>query len=191
VNIALFFGSFNPIHIGHLIIANTVIEKSEIDQLWFVVSPQNPFKKLNQLLDARERIHMVNLCIKDDDRLRASDIELSLPVPSYTIDTLTILEEKYPKYNFTLLMGSDNLSHLHKWKNAEVLVKNHDIIAFPRPGDIIKNPKISYDRIQMLDMPMMEVSSTYIRTEIKEERSVKYFLHKDVLAYIDDMMYYK
>lgn len=191
MNIALFFGSFNPIHIGHLIIANTVVEKSEIDQLWFVVSPQNPFKKLNQLLDARLRIDMVNLCIGHDDRFRASDIELSLPVPSYTIDTLAILKEKYPKDDFTLLMGSDNLTHLHKWKNAEVLLTNHDIIVFPRPGDVIENTKISYDRIQILEVPMMEVSSTYIRKEIKAGRSVKYLLPDTVLAHIEDMMYYK
>lgn len=190
MNIVLFFGSFNPIHVGHLIIANTVVEKTDINQLWFVVSPQNPFKKKNQLLDPRQRIHMVNLGIDKDDRFKTTDIELSLPVPSYTIDTLAVLSEKHPSYKFTLLMGSDNLTSLHKWKNADKLLEQYDIIVFPRPGTNVKNERISYERITLLDVPMMEISSSYIRNELKENRLISYLVPKSVSEYINDMLYY-
>ncbi|HEX7868942.1 MAG TPA: nicotinate (nicotinamide) nucleotide adenylyltransferase, partial [Chryseobacterium sp.] len=130
--IGLFFGSFNPIHIGHLILANYILENSDMNELWFVVSPQNPFKEKKSLLNDHNRLEMVELAIKNYPEMRASNIEFSLPTPSYTIDTLTYLKEKHPDYSFSLIMGEDNLESLHKWKNSDLLVKNHHIIVYPR-----------------------------------------------------------
>jgi nicotinate-nucleotide adenylyltransferase len=129
--IGLFFGSFNPIHIGHLILGNYILENSDMEELWFVVSPQNPFKDKKSLLKDHNRLDMVQLAIKNYPKMRASNVEFSLPTPSYTIDTLTYLQEKYPDYSFSLIMGEDNLGSLHKWKNYELL-KNHQIIVYPR-----------------------------------------------------------
>ena len=184
--IGLFFGSFNPIHIGHLILANYILEKSDMEELWFVVSPQNPFKDKNSLLKDHNRL--------DYPKMRASDVEFSLPKPSYTIDTLTYLHEKYPNYQFSLIMGEDNLAGLHKWKNAEVLIKNHQIIVYPRlfEGEKKNNDYTSEsENIILINAPIIELSATDIRNMIKENKNVRPMLPPEVFEYLDGSNFYK
>jgi len=189
---ALFFGSFNPIHIGHLIIANTVIQLEEINKLWFVVSPHNPFKNKSTLLSERDRMHLVNLAIDDNYNFKTSDVEFNLPKPNYTIDTLTYLSEKHPNKNFTLIMGGDNLTHLHKWKNFEVLIKNYKIIVYPRPGEKIEiKDQLKNAKIKIIEAPMLSISATYIRNQIKENKSVKYLVPDKSLEYLESMKFYQ
>ena len=186
----LFFGSFNPIHVGHLILANYIIEFTSINELWFVVSPQNPFKTNHSLLPEIHRLAIVDRSIQNDYRFKVSNIEFKLPKPSYTSDTLTHLVEKYPDYKFSLLMGEDNLTNLHKWKNAEFLVDNYDIYVYPRPG--AKPGKYeSATRIHMLEAPLIEISASFIRNAIREEKDVTWFLPPEGYKYIDEMGFYK
>ncbi|HZL12340.1 MAG TPA: nicotinate (nicotinamide) nucleotide adenylyltransferase [Prolixibacteraceae bacterium] len=190
IKTGLYFGSFNPIHIGHMAIANYMVEYTEIDQLWFVVSPQNPLKKKKTLLDDYQRLELVNRSIGDDLRFRASKVEFSLPKPSYTIDTLAYMSDKYPTHQFFILMGSDNLDSIHKWKNAEVLLDNYDIIVYPRPGF---NPEIAkkYPRVQVANAPLMAISSTFIRESIKAGKDVRHFLPYRTWDYLSQMNFYK
>jgi nicotinate-nucleotide adenylyltransferase len=190
IKTGLYFGSFNPIHIGHMAIANYMVEYTEIDQLWFIVSPQNPMKNKKMLLDDYQRLELVNRAIGDDLRFRASKVEFNLPKPSYTIDTLTYLSEKHPTHQFFIIMGSDNLENLHKWKNFEVLIANYDIIVYPRPGF---NPETSkqYPRIQIANAPLMEISSTFIRESIKTGKDIRHFLPHRTWDYIQQMNFYK
>lgn len=190
IKTGLYFGSFNPIHIGHMAIANYMVEYTEIDQLWFVVSPQNPLKKKKTLLDDYQRLELVNRSIGDDLRFRASKVEFSLPKPSYTIDTLAYMSEKYPTHQFFILMGSDNLDNIHKWKNAEVLLENYDIIVYPRPGF---NPETAkkYPRVQVANAPLMAISSTFIRESIKAGKDVRHFLPYRTWDYLSQMNFYK
>ena len=188
--IGLFFGSFNPIHIGHLILANYIIEFTSINELWFVVSPQNPFKKNHSLLPEIHRLAMVDRSIENDFRFKASNIEFALPKPSYTSDTLAHLVEKYPNYKFSLIMGEDNLTNLHKWKNADFLVDNYDIYVYPRPG--AKPGKFkNASRIHVLEAPLIEISASFIRNAIKEKKDVSWFLPPGGWKYIDEMGFYK
>ena len=188
--IGLFFGSFNPIHSGHLILANYVVEFTPVNELWFVVSPQNPFKKHQSLLPEIHRLAMVYRSIENDRRFKASNIEFSLPKPSYTSDTLTYLLEKHPNYKFSLIMGEDNLTHLHKWKNADFLVDNYDIYVYPRPG--AKPGKYeNTSRIHVLEAPLIEISASFIRNAIKEKKDVSWFLPPGGWKYIDEMGFYK
>ncbi|MBI35459.1 MAG: nicotinic acid mononucleotide adenylyltransferase [Flavobacteriales bacterium] len=188
--IGLFFGSFNPIHIGHLILANYIIEHTSMNELWFIVSPQNPFKKNQSLLPEIHRFAMVNRSIEDDFRFRASNIEFSLPKPSYTSDTLAHLTEKYPDYKFSLIMGEDNLTNLHKWKNADFLVTNYDVYVYPRPN--AKPGKYhTAPRIHILNAPLIEISASFIRNAIKEKKDVSWFLPPNGWKYIDEMGFYK
>lgn len=190
MNVALFFGSFNPVHVGHMIIAQSVLEEPDIDQLWFIVSPQNPFKKKESLLDERQRLHLVNLAIDGNHNMRASDIEFSLPQPSYTIDTLVHLEEKFPNHSFYLTMGSDNLEHLHKWKNADILMQEYTILVYPRPGsENLNKPEIK--TLQILDTHLLDISATVIRDRIANDKSAKYFLTEPVLKYLEEMNFYR
>lgn len=188
--IGLFFGTFNPIHIGHLIIANHIAENSDLEEVWLVVSPQNPFKKSKNLLSEYDRLHLVNLAIADNEKLRACDIEFNLPKPSYTIDTLVYLKEKYPNNKFQLIMGSDNLNTLHKWKNGDLIAQNHKIIVYERPDAQIDQEKFS-KKIQILETPLLYISATFIRKSIQKGNSCKYLLHSKVQAYIEDMNFYK
>jgi nicotinate-nucleotide adenylyltransferase len=187
--VGLFFGSFNPVHVGHLIIASQVVEQSLCDETWMVVSPQNPFKEKHTLLPQRQRLYMVNLAIEDDPRLRASDVEFALPVPSYTVDTLAYLTEKYPDVRFNLVMGSDNLMGLPRWKNPQVILDRHDILVYPRPGydggDLNDHP-----RVQWLDMPLLQISASFIRRSRAEGRSVRYLLSDPVYQYVDEMHFF-
>lgn len=188
--IGLFFGSFNPIHSGHLMLANYVIEYTPINELWFVVSPQSPFKKNDSLLPEIHRLAMVDRSIENDFRFKASSIEFGLPKPSYTSDTLAHLLEKHPNYTFSLIMGEDNLTHLHKWKNADFLVSNHNIYVYPRP-----NAKLGqYENtpgIHKLNAPLIEISASFIRNAIKEKKNVSWFLPEGAWKYIDEMGFYK
>lgn len=192
----LFFGSYNPIHIGHMAIANYIVEYTDLEEVWFIVSPHNPLKEKSSLLDDRNRLYMVRLAIEDDPRFRASDIEFSLPKPSYTIDTMAFLTEKYPDRSFYLIMGEDNLFTLHKWKNPEELVRRYSIFVYPRPGISCKdnpvlNRIISMADITMVPAPLMEISGTFIRSAIKEGKDICYFLPAPVWKYIQEMHYYK
>jgi nicotinate-nucleotide adenylyltransferase len=190
IKTGLYFGSFNPIHVGHMAIANYMVEYTEIDQLWFVVSPQNPFKSKRSLLDDYQRLELVNRAIGDDLRFRASKVEFNLPKPSFTIDTLTYLSEKYPTHQFFILMGSDNLESITKWKNADILLASYDIIIYPRPGFDPASAK-QYARVQVANAPLMEISSTFIRESIKAGKDVRHFLPYRAWDYLQQMNFYK
>lgn len=191
--IGLFFGSFNPIHIGHLILANYILENSDMNELWFVVSPQNPFKEKKSLLNDHNRLDMVELAIKNYPDMRASNVEFSFPTPSYTIDTLTYLKEKHPDYSFSLIMGEDNLGSLHKWKNSDLLIKNHHIIVYPRvfEGDKKNSENINNENISLIKAPVIELSATEIRNMIKQGKNVRPMLPPEVFEYLDGSSFYK
>lgn len=189
----LFFGSFNPIHIGHLILANYILENSDMEELWFVVSPQNPFKDKKSLLKDHNRLDMVQLAVKNYPQMRASNVEFALPQPSYTIDTLTYLHEKYPDCSFSLIMGEDNLEGLHRWKNSDTLIKNHHIIVYPRifEGKKTDSEYMQHDHISLVKAPVIELSATEIRNMIKEGKNVRPMLPPEVFEYLDGSSFYK
>ncbi len=189
LKIGLYFGSFNPVHIGHMAIANYLVEYAGIDQLWFVVSPHNPHKKKDNLLNDYDRLEMMHLALGDDPRFRVSDIEFRLPKPSYTIDTLTHIAEKYPTHKFSVIMGSDNLQNFHKWKNYEAIHQNYGIIVYPRPG--FDRASSNCRNITIVDAPLMEISSTMIREALHERRDMRHFLPPKVWKYIDKMGFYR
>lgn len=191
LKVGLYFGSYNPIHIGHMAIANYLVEYTDIDQLWFVVSPQNPHKKKMNLLDDYQRLEMVHRAVEGDDRLRASNIEFSLPRPSFTADTLAYLSDQHPNYHFEILMGSDNLENFHKWKNYETISENFGVIVYPRPG-FDKSKVKTYKNIRVTeDAPLMEISSSFIRKAIKDGKDVRHFLPTKTYEYLEEMNFYK
>ncbi|WP_425390407.1 nicotinate (nicotinamide) nucleotide adenylyltransferase [Ekhidna sp.] len=183
MEIGLFFGSFNPIHTGHMIIANLVKETTSVDEVWFIVSPQNPFKKNKNLLHEFDRLDMVNAAIGDDYQFRSSDVEFNMPRPSYTIDTLTVLQEKYPDKKFRLIIGEDNLSSFPKWKNHEMILEHYGLIVYPRPNSEPSDLS-SHENVRMIDAPEVDISATLIRKLIKEEKSIKYLVPDQVEALI-------
>ncbi|PQL92032.1 nicotinate (nicotinamide) nucleotide adenylyltransferase [Apibacter adventoris] len=191
MDIGLFFGSFNPIHIGHLIIANYIIENSSLDKIWFVISPQNPFKEKKTLLGDHHRLEMVNLAIQKYPKFQASNVEFNLPKPSYTIDTLVVLKEKYPDHNFVLLMGQDNLLSFHKWKNYEQIIKYYKLLIYPRITKESQKPILCHPNIEKVSAPIIEISSTMIRKMIKENKNVYPMLSPEVFNYIDGSNLYK
>lgn len=190
MKIGLYFGTFNPIHIGHMAIANYMVEFTGIRQLWFIVSPQNPFKEEKSLLKDYHRLEMVNLAIEGDDRFRASGIEFKLPRPSYTINTLVYLHEAHPDHEFYLLMGSDNLKHFHKWKNADLILENNHILVYPRPGEQ-PQPASLHPHIHMVEAPLMEISASFIRQAIADGKNVSYFIPPKVWQYLQEMNFYR
>jgi len=190
MKIGLFFGSFNPIHTGHLIIANYFACNTDLHEVWFVVSPQNPFKEKASLLGEYDRLHLVNLAIEDNYLLRSSNIEFSLPKPSYTIDTLAYLKEKYPDKSFCLIMGSDNLLSLPKWKNASILISNYEIYVYNRKGFDAEIP-MKNKAVKIYDLPLLDISSSKIRQLIANGMSVKYMIPDKALTYIENMGYYR
>ncbi len=188
--IGLYFGSFNPVHIGHLIIARYILNETGIDQVWFVVSPQNPLKNSNTLLNEYQRLHLVRLAIDDDYDMQASNVEFNLPKPSYTIDTLTYLEEKYPEKNFSVIIGSDSYLNIGNWKNSAALLSNFKLIIYTRPGFEVKQHQGSQTTI-LKDAPLLEISSTTIRKMISENKPIKYFVPDKVSDEIARGGYYK
>ena len=175
MNIGLFFGSFNPIHSGHLILAQTALNETPLDYVWFVVSPQNPFKQKKNLISEYNRIRMAELAVEDHPRMLASNVEFSLPKPSYTIDTLTHLREVYDTYSFSIIMGQDNLQHLHKWKNHEALVKYYPIYVYPRIG-VQPSPFDDHPNVRLFEAPLLNISATYIRETIRAGKSVRFMV---------------
>lgn len=185
----LYFGSFNPIHIGHMAIANYFVEFSDLDELWFVVSPHNPLKEKKTLLDDQARLEMVQEAICNDQRFKACDIEFRLPQPSYTLNTLTYLQEKHPNREFVLLMGSDGLRTFHKWQNAALIANNYARYVYPRDEEDLKYIKPN-DNITIVEAPKIEISSTFVRTAIKDKKDIRHFLPSGVYDYIDKYGYY-
>ncbi|MFP9097474.1 nicotinate (nicotinamide) nucleotide adenylyltransferase [Flavobacterium sp. RHBU_24] len=192
MKIGLYFGTFNPIHAGHLIIANHMAEYSGLDQVWLMVTPHNPLKKKSTLLDDHHRLQMVFLATEEYPKLKPSDIEFRLPQPNYTVNTLAHLQEKFPTHEFSLIMGEDNLNSLHKWKNYEVLLQNHDIYVYPRINTEVISPEIATAaRIHRIDAPVIEISSTFIRNSIKEGKNVRPLLPEKVWQYVTHNLFYK
>lgn len=190
MKIGLFFGSFNPVHIGHMIIANHMVEYTDLSQVWMVVSPHNPLKEKTSLARDSDRLHLVRLAIGDNPKIRVSNVEFSLPVPSYTIDTLTYLREKYPKKQFSLIMGGDNLESIEKWKNYELLLSDYDIYIYQRPG-FENNKYADNPRITIVDAPMLDISATFIRNAIKSGKSVRYLVPDEVFEYLENSVLYR
>jgi nicotinate-nucleotide adenylyltransferase len=189
MKIGLFFGSFNPIHHGHLMVASYIANHTDLQQIWLVVSPQNPHKSQSSLLNEYDRLHLAQLAIENDDQIKVSDIEFKLPKPSYTIDTLTYLEEKFPKHEFSVIMGGDSFQNLPRWKNFETLVKNYQFIVYRRPGFDITE---SYGaKMQYLEAPMLELSATLIRNNCKEGITIRYLVPEDVRLEIERCNYFK
>jgi nicotinate-nucleotide adenylyltransferase len=185
----LFFGSFNPVHIGHLAIANYIVAYSQLDQLWFVISPQSPLKKKSSLLEDHKRRTLLEIAVEHDDRFRVCDIEFRLSKPSYTADTLAYLKELHPMHEFMLIMGSDGLSTFHKWKNYRHIEENYTRIVYPRPGYPV-NPQ-EHKNILMVDAPQMDISSTFIRKALQVKKDIRHFLPPGVYAYITNMHFYE
>lgn len=189
MKIGLYFGSFNPIHIGHLIIANQIANNIDLDQVWFVISPQNPLKTNNTLLNKYHRKYLIDVAIDGEKKLRSSTIEFSLPIPSFTINTLTYLKEKYPDSTFSIIMGSDSLQNITKWKNYETLIKDYQILVYERPEFLIKNN--FGENIIPLKAPLLDISSTKIRDMIKAGKSIKFLVPDVVKEEIEKNHYYK
>lgn len=190
MKIGLLFGSFNPIHIGHLIIANYMANHTALDKVWLVVSPQNPLKKYGDLINTYDRLEMAKLATDNSTNIAVSDVELKLPQPSYTIDTLTHLKEKYPEHEFALIMGSDNLVTLHKWKNYRLILRDYEIFVYPRPG--YENAELaSHPSVTITMTPQMELSATFIRKSIAEKKNIQYFVPDPVLKFIESKSLYR
>lgn len=183
--IGLFFGSFNPIHQGHLILAQSALNLTDLDKIWLVVSPQNPFKQKKNLLPEYDRMRLAELALQDQHNILPSNVEFSLPKPSYTIDTLTHLSDRYESYEFSLIMGEDNLQHLHKWKNYEAILKYYRIFVYPRlsaePAALLAHPQV-----HKFEAPLLNISATFIRQTIKTGGSVRYMVPKSVFEYIEN-----
>jgi nicotinate-nucleotide adenylyltransferase len=189
MKIGLYFGSFNPIHTGHLIIANYVAYNTDLDKVWLVVSPHNPLKPSASLLNEHNRLHLVELGVEGEPKLRASNIEFTLPRPSYTIDTLTYLTEKFPTQEFTVIMGSDSFQNITRWKNYEQLIKHYPIYVYERPGHPVTDTFGA--QVEILKAPMLDISATTIRQFVKDGKSIRYLVPDNVAAYINDNNYYK
>lgn len=190
IKTGLYFGSFNPIHIGHLAIANFMLQYSEMDELWFIISPQNPYKKQSSLLPEHHRYQMVQIAVEEYPKMRASNVEFKLPRPSYTYLTVAHLREKYPNRDYTLIMGMDNLQHFHKWKNAHILLDSCQIAVYPRPGHEIAE-LLGHPKVKLVPAPIMEISSSMLRKSIAEGRKLKAFYPPEVFKYIEEMHFYE
>ena len=192
MKIGLYFGTFNPIHIGHLIIANHVAEYAGVDQVWMVVTPHNPLKKKETLLDDYQRLHLVFLATEDYPKIKPSDFEFKLPQPNYTVNTLAHLQDKFPQHEFCLIMGEDNLNSLHKWKNYEYILENHEIYVYPRlnSGEIDEH-FVNHSKIHRVGAPVIELSSTFIRESIKSKKNIRPLLPEKVWEYVDHNNFYR
>jgi nicotinate-nucleotide adenylyltransferase len=186
MNIGLLFGSFNPIHTGHLLIANYMVEYTHLDKIWFVVSPQNPFKTNEYLLDENLRLQMTELAIADDDRFEACNIEFKLPKPNYTYLTLSTLTEEYPEYQFTPIIGGDNLQSFHLWKDYQTILSQYQVFVYRRAG-FHENPLLAnHPKISLYEVPLLNISSTYIRETLQAGKSIRYLVPKLVKEFIDE-----
>lgn len=192
MKVGLYFGTFNPIHVGHLIIANHIVENSDLDQLWMVVTPHNPLKKKSGLLADYHRLQMVHLATQDYDKIIPSDIEFKLPQPNYTVNTLAHLQEKFPQHEFSLIMGEDNLKSLKKWKNYELILNDYHLYVYPRIStDEVPEEFLIHPNIHKVDAPIIELSSTFIRNGIKDQKNIKPMLDANVWEYINHNLFYK
>jgi nicotinate-nucleotide adenylyltransferase len=192
MKIGLYFGTFNPIHVGHMIIGNHIAENSDLDQIWMVVTPHNPLKNKQTLLDDYQRLQLVFLATEDYPKIKPSDIEFKLAQPNYTVNTLAHLQDKFPQHEFSLIMGEDNLKSLHKWKNYEVILENHDIYVYPRISSEKENLEVkNHPKIHTINAPIVEISSTFIRESIKKNKNVRPLLPEKVWEYIDHNNLYK
>jgi nicotinate-nucleotide adenylyltransferase len=190
MQIGLFFGTFNPVHTGHMVLANYMREFTELDEVWFVVSPHSPFKEKAAMLPQQDRLNLVNLALEDQPGFRSSSIEFGMPQPSYTVHTLARLAEKFPMHRFSLIMGQDNLQGLHKWKNHEQILGGHRIYVYPRPGSPA-SPFDNHPAVTMTQAPVMEISSTFIRQSIRDGKDMRFFLPGKVWEEIDTMNFYR
>lgn len=190
MKIGLFFGSFNPVHVGHLIIANFMATNTDLEKVWMVVSPQNPLKEKKTLARDYDRLHLVRLGISDNPNIQASDFEFNLPKPSYTIDTLTYMKEAHPNHEFVLIMGGDNLGTLHKWKNYELLLSSYQIYVYRRPGYDLGD-LATHENVHLFEAPLMQISASYIRKQIREGKSVQYLVPDAVNEYLLTSSLYK
>lgn len=188
--IGLLFGSFNPIHIGHLIIAEYMLLTQSFEEVWFVVSPQNPHKKNSSLLDAYERLYMVELAIEEREGLRTSNIEFQMPKPSFTIDTLNKLEIDYPEKKFGMILGMDSLLNMHRWKEGKTILETRKIFAYPRPGFLPTKEFFEMENVKITDAPLIDISSTLIRKSIADAKPFTYMLTNKVYKYIDKQLFY-
>lgn len=192
MKVGLYFGTFNPIHVGHLIIANHIVENSDLDQLWMVVTPHNPLKKKSGLLADYHRLQMVHLATQDYDKITPSDIEFKLPQPNYTVNTLAHLKEKFPQHTFSLIMGEDNLKSLKKWKNYELILNDYHLYVYPRIStDEVPEEFLNHSHIHKVNAPIIELSSTFIRNSIKDQKNIKPLLDPKVWEYINHNLFYK
>lgn len=184
MKIGLFFGSFNPVHTGHLLIGNYFIEFAGLDKIWIVVSPQNPFKINDNLLDENTRLHLLELAITNDDHFEASNFEFGLPRPSYTVNTLEKLRETFPQHTFIPIIGGDNLQSFHLWKDYETILNHHEVYVYRRAG-FHENPLLAnHPKIKIFEVPLLNISSTYIREMIQAGKSVRYLVPAPVEDYI-------
>lgn len=192
MKIGLFFGSFNPIHVGHLIIANHLVEYTDLDEVWLVVTPHNPFKKKSSLLDDHHRYQLVMRALDDYPKIKPSNIEFGLPQPNFTINTLLHLEEKYPQHQFHLIMGLDNLKSFKKWKNYEKILSDHHLYVYPR---VLKKPGqpdlIGHEKVHFIEAPIVEISSTAIRKAVKDRKNIRALMPDKAFTYLDEMNFYK
>tara|TARA_B110000003_G_scaffold276437_1_gene322892 strand:+ start:11733 stop:12314 length:582 start_codon:yes stop_codon:yes gene_type:complete len=192
MKVGLYFGTFNPIHVGHIIIANHLVEHSDLDEVWMVVTPQNPHKSKHTLLANHHRYELVYLALEKYSKIKPSDIEFKLPQPNYTVDTLAYINEKYPQHEFSLIMGEDNLQGFHRWKNHEIILENHEIYCYPRIAKSNLNTKLqNHKKIHKISAPIIQISATLIRQGIKNHKNVEPMLTKEVWKYIDEMNFYK
>ena len=192
MKIGLYFGTFNPTHVGHLIIANHMVENSDLDEIWMVVTPHNPFKKKSSLLENNHRYHLVDIATENYLKIKPSNIEFKLPQPNYTVHTLAHISDKYPTKEFCLIMGEDNLKSFHKWKNYEVILENHHIYVYPRISEgSVENEFTNHPKINKVNAPIVQISSTMIRNGIKEQKNIQPLLTKEVWQYIDEMNFYR
>ena len=192
MKIGLFFGTFNPIHIGHLILANYMAEFSDLDEVWFVITPMSPFKQKSSLLDNIHRLAIANVAVEAYPKLKTSDIEFKLPQPNYTVNTLIHIEEKYPEHQFCLIMGEDNLKGFHKWKNYETILKNYNVYVYPRISDgTVESEFLKHSNVHRVQAPIVQISSTFIRKSIKTKKDIRAMLPANVWNYIDEMNFYK
>jgi nicotinate-nucleotide adenylyltransferase len=189
MKIGLFFGSFNPIHHGHLIIGKTIVESKLVDELWYVVSPQNPFKNENSLLNARHRLNLVRTALEGEHKLKASDIEFNLPKPSFTVNTLVYLKEKYPQHEFLIVLGSDGFLNIKKWKNSDFIIGNYHFLVYNRPGNILDlNEMVKFS---VVEGPLLSISSTYIRKNILEGKNIRFLVPDSVVEEIEKNNFYR